>query len=110
MRKPGKRNRSGEIGEAFVPVVKHMIASSAFKKLTNAARVAYLLLKAQVNKRGQRKVVFPYKHAEPYMNRHTFSRSIQQLVELGFIEKSDFGGLYRRTNEYQFIEEWRKIK
>jgi hypothetical protein len=106
----GRRKKSNPIGENFVPVVKFMIKSPAFKKLTNASRVAYLLLKAQCNNRDQREVVFPYSHAEDYMNRHTFARSIKQLVDLGFIEKSDFGGLYRRTNVYRLIEDWRKIK
>jgi hypothetical protein len=106
----GKKKKSKPIGENFVPVVKFMINSPAFKRLTNASRVAYLLLKAQCNKPGQRDVIFPYSHAAEYMNRHTFSRSINQLVEFGFIEKSDFGGLFRRTNVYRLIEEWRKIK
>ena len=35
------------------------------------------------------------------MNRHTFSRAVKQLVELGFIEKSDFGGLYRENERLQ---------
>lgn len=103
----GKRNRKNKIGEPFVPVIKHMIKSRAFKKLSNASRVAYLLLKAQCNESGQREVIFPYSHAEDYMNRHTFGRSIKQLVEMGFIEKSDFGGLYRRTNVYRLTEGWR---
>ena len=51
---------------------------------------------------GQREVIFPYTHAEAYMTRNTFAKAIKQLVELGFIEKSDFGGLYRRTNIYKF--------
>lgn len=98
------------IGEPFVPITKYMIQSPAYKKLTNASRVAYLLLQAQCNKRKQQDVIFPYSHAAEYMNRHTFARSIKQLVELGFIEKSDFGGLYRRTNVYQFVNKWRDIK
>ena len=108
MSKPGKRNNG--IGESFVPVVKHMIVSPAFKKLTNASRVAYLLLKAQVNGKGQKEVKFPYSHATAYMDRKTFTRSVRQLRDLGFIEISDSGGLYRRTNVYRFIEKWRHIK
>ena len=109
MAKPGKRNGKNKIEGPFVPILRHMIWCPAYKKLTNPARTAYLLLKAQVKENGQREVVFPYAHAQPYMNRHTFSRSIKQLVELGFIEKSDFGGLYRRTNVYKFTDGWRQI-
>lgn len=87
-----------------------MVNSPAFKKLTNAARVAYLLLKCQCKEAGQREVIFPYGHAEPYMTRHTYSKAIRQLVEFGFIEKSDRGGLFRRTNVYRLIEKWRAFK
>jgi hypothetical protein len=44
------------------------------------------------------------------MDRKTFTRSIKQLCALGFIEKSDFGGLFRRTNVYKFAEGWRALK
>ena len=86
-----------------------MIKSPAFIKLSNASRVAYLLLKSQCTKSGQREIIFPYNDAEHYMKRATFARSIKQLIELGFIEKSSFGGLYRLTNVYRFTERWRQI-
>jgi hypothetical protein len=87
--------------------MKDMISSPAFLKLTNAARVSYLLLKAQCCKFGQNEVKFPFSHAVAYMNRNTFSRSIKQLESLGFIEKSFYGGLYRRTNVYKFSDKWK---
>jgi hypothetical protein len=109
MSKPG-RSKQNRIGEDFTPILKHMVRSPAFHRLTNAARVAYLLLKNEVNKPKQTNVIFPYESAKTYMDKRTFTRSIKQLCELGFIEKSDFGGLYRRTNVYRFIENWRSIE
>lgn len=94
----------------FVPILKEMIRSPAYKKLTNAARTSYTLLKLQCCKYGQDEVKFPYRHAGEYMDQHTFGRAIKQLIELGFIEKSFEGGLFRRTNIYKFIEEWKEIK
>lgn len=94
----------------FVPIFKEMIISPAYKQLTNASRIAYFLLKAQLNRPEQDEVKFPFSDAEGYMDRHTFSRAISQLAELGFIEKSFMGGLYRRTNIYKFIEAWKDIK
>ncbi len=110
MSNPGKRNKRNQIGEPFVAVIKYMLRSPAYKKLRNPARVAHLLLSAQRYQAGQREVKFPYSEAQQYMDRHTFSRAIRQLVELGFIEKTQYGGLYRRTNIYRFIEDWRKVK
>jgi hypothetical protein len=104
------RKKKNSIGEPFVPILKHMINHESFKQLTNAARVAYMLLQAQKKTNGDTEVIFPYTHAEQWMNRHTFSRSIKQLIKLGFIERSSFGGLFRRTNQYRFIEDWRHGK
>jgi hypothetical protein len=90
--KPGKRSKRNKIGEPFVPMIKFMIKSPAFKKQTNAARVAYLLLKSQCTESGQREVIFPYRDAAQYMKRQTFARSIKQLEKLGFIKKPNSGG------------------
>jgi hypothetical protein len=102
-----QKNRQ-KINGAFVPIMKEMISSPAFLNLTNASRVAYLLLKAQCSKFNQEEVQFPFSDACRYMNRNTFSRSIQELQEGGFIEKSSFGGLYRRTNVYRFSQLWKQ--
>ena len=85
-----------------------MIKSQAYKNLTNPERTAYVLLKAQCCKAGQNEVIFPYSHALEYMDRHTFSRAIKQLMKEGFIEKSQHGGLFRKTNIYTFTEAWKR--
>jgi hypothetical protein len=102
--------RRDKIGEPFTPIVNRMIDSPAYMRLTNAARTAYTLLKRQCNGHGQTEVKFPYSHARPYMKTDTFAKAIRQLEELGFIEKKQHGGLFRRTNSYRLIEDWRKIK
>jgi len=93
----------------FVPITKEMINSNAFKRLTNASRVAYLLIKAQCKGSHQVEFRFPYSNAEEYMDRHTFANSIKQLSDFGFIKKTFEGGLYRRTNIYEFIEQWKAL-
>jgi hypothetical protein len=85
-----------------------MLYSEAYKELSNASRVAFLLLRAQTNTPEQNEVIFPYSQAEKYMRRGTFSRSIRQLREKGFIEKKQFGGLFRKTNLYSFIDSWKR--
>lgn len=52
-------------------------------------------------------VIFPYKDAQEYMNRHTFLKAIKQLIKFGFIKKIGNGGLYQQPNVYRFSEEWR---
>ena len=91
----------------FVYVTKEMLKSDAYKALTNASRVALLLLKAQMTSNDQNEVKFPYSHVEGYMQKRTFARAIRQLEEMGFIVKTQEGGMYRRTNIYTFSYEWK---
>ena len=94
----------------FVFITKEMLNSDAFKELTNASRIAYLLLQAQICKSEQTTVKFPYLQAVEYMDKQTFTRSIRQLVESGFVKKEQEGGLFRRTNVYTFTDYWRQFK
>ena len=102
-----KNRKRSSISGPFVPILKEMIKSPAFGQLTNASRVTYLLLKSQCCRFDQNEVKFPFSDAEKFMHRHTFRDSITQLIELGFIEKSFIGGMFRRTNIYKFIEGWK---
>jgi len=92
----------------FAYITKEMIASESFKQLTNASRVAYLLLVSQCRSNDQKEVKFPYSHAKEYMKTNTFARAIKQLAEKGFIVKEQSGGLYRRTNIYSFSNDWKE--
>jgi len=87
-----------------------MLKSEPFKKLTNASRFTYLLLQAQITKPGQTEIMLTYTQTQEYMNRNTFSRSIKQLVEFGFLQKKQRGGLYRRTNIYSLSKKWKGTK
>ena len=84
----------------FTPTENSLIDSDVYKKLTNASRVAYLLLCRQKRRFDQTDVIFPYSHAAAYMDQHTWARSIKELIACGMIGKKQEGGLYRKTNIY----------
>jgi hypothetical protein len=84
----------------FTPTENSLIDSDVYKKLTNASRVAYLLLCRQKRRFDQADVIFPYSHAAAYMDQHTWGRSIRELIACGLIGKKQEGGLYRKTNIY----------
>ena len=92
----------------FVYFTKEMLRSDAFKEISHASKTALLLLRAQLKNHGQVEVKFPYSHAEEYMDRHTFARSIRELEKIGFIRKTQSGGLYRRANIYAFCGAWER--
>jgi hypothetical protein len=104
------KKKNQPIKEPFIHVTKRMFDSESYKQLTNASRVALLLLRRQVNGKGQGEIVCPYSAALAYMNKNTFSRAIKQLIKLGFIEKQQMGGMFRRTNTYRFSDKWAEVK
>jgi hypothetical protein len=91
----------------FAMITNEVICSDAYKSLTNPARTAYTLMLAQIKKKGQPEVIYPYSHAADYMERRTFTTATRQLIEVGFIDKKQSGGLFRRTNIYLFCDRWR---
>lgn len=101
-----KKKRSTIYGP-FVPMMKDMLNSKAYKELRNSSRVSYLLLRLQCKHFEQSEVKFPVSHAAEYMDRQTFMTAITQLIDLGFIQKTFEGGLYRRTSIYRFVDTWR---
>ena len=84
----------------FTPTPNDLIDSETYKKLSNAARVAYLLLCRQRKRFNQFEVNFSYSQAATYMGRHTWSKAIKDLISVGLITKKQEGGLYRRINIY----------
>lgn len=91
----------------FVAMPWAMIDSPAWEKLSNASRVAYIHIKRQARNSHPGDLKLPYSDMDGIMKRHTFARSIRQLEALGFIERSQIGGLYRRTNLFRLSEEWK---
>ncbi len=87
----------------FVMLKNTFIFSDVFKRLTNAARVAWILLRSQVKYDGDTDIKFPYSDAQKFMDRNTWARAIDLLQREGMIEKIQEGGLYRRTNIYRLV-------
>lgn len=91
----------------FVPVLKQMLKSNAWKMLSNPARVAYIHMKAKMCTPYPEPVTLSYREMEPFMRQETFSKATKQLEKYEFIKIVQKGGLYRRRNYYTFIEGWR---
>lgn len=92
----------------FVPIFRDMLKSPAWEALGNAARVAYVHIKAKCVSPNPGNLSLSYNEMERIMERRTFSGALKELEEFGFIEKTQTGGLYRRRNFFRLIEEWRK--
>jgi len=102
-----KKNKSKGKSSYYIPITWEMIDSDAYAKLTNASRTAYLIIRRQYDTDNPTEFRCPFSTAERFMDRHTFSKSIKQLIGMGFIKKIQQGGLYRKINVYTCSEAWK---
>ena len=91
----------------FLQIGNSLLLSRAFQNLTANARFLYLCLAMEAG--GKRDVIISRSHAQKYgVKQSTFSRSIKELSESGFIRIDESRGRYE-TNRFEFISDW-KIK
>lgn len=94
----------------FVAIFREMLQSEAWESISNPARVAYVHLKSKCITANSGEITLSFKEMERIMDRHTFSRSLNQLEAHGFILKDKRGGLFRKRNYYRFIDQWKVFK
>jgi len=82
-------------GPPFVMIDKAVLRSSAWKALSHSEMVVYIYLKANYNGSNNGEIAFPYSQMEGIMARQTLSSALKGLIEKGWIEKTEYGGLYR---------------
>jgi DNA-binding transcriptional regulator YhcF (GntR family) len=103
------RKKTNKIDFTFLPFPVDVMGSKAWELLTNAARVAYLHIRERWWFDRQKPVSVTYTAMERFMERNTFSEALKQLESIGFIEKTQTGGLFRKRNYFVMSEEWRRI-
>jgi len=91
----------------FMMMPWEIVDSYAWEELTNASRVAYLHGKRKIVRSDQNEFTLTYSEMERIMDRHTYAKSISQLLDMGFWTMHQRGGLYRRINVFGLSNEWR---
>lgn len=79
-----------------------LVHSDVFKKLSNPAKVAYMLMGLQA--KGRPEFAFPQTAYIEFMSKPTFIKAKRELVKNGFIVEKRCGYLtvrYRLSNEWQ---------
>ena len=103
------KKKPKKIDFKFVPVPVEVLKSKAWEQLTNAARVAYLHIWERWWFNRKEPVAVSYESMESIMERKTFANALKQLEGLGFIRKTQTGGIFRKRNYFQMTEEWRRL-
>jgi hypothetical protein len=87
-------------------IPKEMMNSKMWEKLNNYSVRAYLEIAKKYNGNNERNLSYTYQEAEKYMDRRTFKKAIDELVELGLIDIIRSGGLHRVCNIYALSKRW----
>jgi hypothetical protein len=90
----------------FVMIPKEMIRSEAWKSLSHYSVRTYIEIAAKYNGNNERNLSYTYQEAEMIMNRRTFKKGIDELVEFGFIDVIRSGRLNRVCNLYALSRRW----
>lgn len=112
-----KRSKKGHKLPPFVAVPWDLLNSKAYCALTHSARAClpYWLGKPKARfdcaEYYEREFIFPYPEAENYgFARATFAKVIRELVEKGFVDPKDKGGLRGdglSYNHFALSRRWR---
>ena len=92
----------------FVMIYKEMLKHPNWQKLKVSSMVAYIYIKSKSISNNQEEIFLSFKEMEPIMTHPTFFNALTELESEGFIEKTQFGGLFRRRNKFKLSDNWKQ--
>jgi len=90
-----------------IRITRSMLSSNAWKTLTVHSRVLYMEMKSKYTGGNENDISFTYKEALEIMNDRTFTKCIDQLIDLGFIKLLEQNWTLRKPNIYGFSDQWK---
>jgi len=99
MSRKGKRS-SGH----FVRLSKKTLRCDSYKALSAAAKILYLYLKGKYNGINNKEIALHYSELKGIVglkSSTTVSNAFKELIEKGWVKKTEHGGLYRYENKYE---------
>jgi len=100
-----KRKKPG-----FIQILWSMYDSKEWRSMHWYSKIAYLRIKRKYNPNNGEKISVSYREMEDEMCQVTFGKAIKELIEVGFIEVIQKGGLYRKRNYYILSYRWKTLK
>lgn len=102
-----KRSKSKK---GFIQLYWDFYDSIEWKSLHWYSKLAYLRIKRKYNPNNGDNVSVSYREMTDEMTQKTFGKAIKELIEVGFIEVVQKGGLFRRRNFYMLSYRWKTLK
>ena len=102
-----KKNRN-KIDGSF-SVLEHNLANSkAWEGLTVHTKWLYMEFKLRFHGDNKYKIIFPYQEAIKVMDKRTFIKAKDKLIERGIIDVVKQGGFYKQATIYGLSDRWVK--
>lgn len=108
--KQGVSNMSKRKKKLFIQIHHDFYDSKEWKTLHWYSKLAYLRIKRKYNPNNGDQVSVSYREMTDEMTQKTYGKAIKELLEEGFIEVVQKGGLYRRRNYYTLSYRWKTLK
>jgi len=91
---------------SHIRITMNMMRSKAWKELSAHSIVLYMEMKAKYTGHNENDISFTYSEGEALMNKKTFTNSLDQLIDFGFIKVIRQSWTTRECNIYGFHSMW----
>lgn len=97
--------------DPFVKLDYEMLDSAAWKKLSDSSIWCYIELKKSFSiiKDGSYHLTLPYRKHLYHHATETISKSLKELLNFGFIDVIQRGGLFKKPSIYRLSDRWKQI-
>jgi hypothetical protein len=103
-----KKKNKNKIAGQFLVLEHEIYESMAFQELTIHAKWLYIEFKYRFNGENRYKIKLPQREAMKIMGINTFIKARNQLIEKGFIDVIQRGGLENQSAIFGLSNRWRK--
>jgi hypothetical protein len=103
-RRAMKPRKGKERSKSFVMLPRDMLYRQEWRKLSTAAKLYYIHLKAKYTGSNNGEIVLSYselKGIKGLSSSGTISKAIKELEKKGWIRIRTLGGMYRHSNKYE---------
>jgi len=109
-----RKNKKREINGKFIPITFHLLESEAWKNLSKNAQWLYPYIakeqvKARYRKTSDDVFSFEYGKVKGKISRPWFYKVRQELIENGFFEVIELGGLFHKATKFKASEKWKSL-
>ena len=103
----GRNRRKKQQIETFYMLTEKMMQSEAWANLDPYAIAAFVHIAIKYKGNNKNDLSLTYAEASCLMDTHRFKKSIDMLVEFGFIDIVRSGGVWKKCNIFALSERWR---